>query len=75
MTMAHKTLTISEKAYNALKRVKREGESFSDTILRITKNVSLLEYVKSTEFSQELADKVEEVYKQREFIKSRRVEL
>jgi len=73
--MAHKTLTISEKAYSALKRVKREGESFSDTILRITKNVSLLEYVKSTEFPQELADNVEEIYRQREFIKSRRVEL
>ena len=73
--MAHKTLTISEEAYNALKRLKREGESFSDVILRITRGASLLEYIESTEFSQELADRIEEVYKARELVKSRAVKL
>jgi len=37
--MAHKTLTISEEAYEALARLKREGESFTDLINRITKVV------------------------------------
>lgn len=73
--MAHKTLTISEEAYNALKRLKGKGESFSDVILKITKKASLLEYVESTEFSSELAEKVEEVYKSRESIKKRIFEM
>ena len=73
--MAHKTLTISEEAYNALKRLKKEGESFSDIILRITRSASLLEYVESTKFLQELADKIEEVYKARESVRGRAVEL
>ena len=73
--MVHKTLTISEEAYNALKRLKKERESFNDVILRITRSASLLEYIESTEFSQELADEIEEVYKAREFVKGRTVRL
>ena len=34
--MAHKTLTISEEAYNSLVALKKEGESFTDVINRIT---------------------------------------
>uniref|UniRef100_A0A7J2TJ92 Uncharacterized protein n=1 Tax=Archaeoglobus fulgidus TaxID=2234 RepID=A0A7J2TJ92_ARCFL len=49
-------------------RLKRKGESFSDVIIRITRSTSLLEYVESTEFPDELADKVEEVYKARELV-------
>jgi len=64
--MGHKTLTISEEAYNALKKLKKGGESFSDVILRITKGASLLEYIESTEFSEDLAESIEEVYKSRE---------
>ena len=32
--MSHKTITISDKAYVTLKRRKKEGESFTDVILR-----------------------------------------
>ncbi len=34
--MAHKTLTISEEAYDALAALKKEGESFTELIKRIT---------------------------------------
>ena len=34
--MAQKTLTISEEAYEALAGLKKEGESFTDLIKRIT---------------------------------------
>ncbi len=34
--MATKSLTITEEAYKRLKEHKRDGESFTDTILRIT---------------------------------------
>jgi predicted CopG family antitoxin len=34
--MAHKTLTISEDAYDMLANLKKEGESFTELIKRIT---------------------------------------
>ncbi len=34
--MATKTLTVTEEAYERLKAHKREDESFTDTILRLT---------------------------------------
>ena len=34
--MGTKTITITEDAYESLKQHKRDGESFTDTILRIT---------------------------------------
>lgn len=36
--MGVKTITISLKAYEALLREKKPGESFSDVILRLVKN-------------------------------------
>ncbi|MBO8181637.1 MAG: antitoxin VapB family protein [Archaeoglobus sp.] len=57
--MRQKTLTISKDAYNALKRMKRYGESFSDVIIRITKSARLLDHLESTEFPQELTDNTE----------------
>ena len=63
--MAQRTITISESAAKALDDLKREGESISDVILKLTKKADLLEYVKSAEFSEELVDKIEEVYNDR----------
>ena len=34
--MSHKTLTISEEAYEMLAELKKEGESFTELIKRIT---------------------------------------
>src|SRR6267378_8147359 len=67
-SMAHKTLTISEEAYNALaKQRKSEDESFTKVILRLAKKDEddsagrLLEYIRSMPPADELADKLEEV--------------
>lgn len=42
--MAVKTITIMEKAYEALKSLKLPRESFSETILRISKRRQLSEF-------------------------------
>lgn len=39
--MATKTISLAEDAYQALLRTKRPGESFSDTVRRITRRRSL----------------------------------
>jgi predicted CopG family antitoxin len=36
--MVSKTITVKEEAYLALKSLQLEGESFSDTILRLSKS-------------------------------------
>jgi len=38
--MPTRTISISEEAYRRLKALKREGESFSDVILRLTSKSS-----------------------------------
>lgn len=37
LNMSHKTITISEEAYEGLIGLKKEGESFNELIMRITK--------------------------------------
>ena len=73
--MSHKTITISEAAYKSLARLKKERESFSNVILRVTKKGTLLEYVKSAEPPEDLPAKVEDAYLSREKIRGREVEL
>jgi predicted CopG family antitoxin len=56
--MAHKTITISEEAYEALAKAKTVKESFTDVILRIVKKRkegTLLDYVRSLEPDEEFA--------------------
>ena len=45
--------------------MKREGEGVSDVILRLAGKADLVRPVESTEFSDEFADKIEEVYNDR----------
>ena len=76
--MAHKTLTISEEAYDALSRVKGKDESFTKTILRLTRKRSagnLLDYVRSFSPDEELASAVEKVMAKRGRIRLRTAEL
>jgi predicted CopG family antitoxin len=60
--MAHKTLTISEEAYEALAKLKSQNESFTQVILRLSKEKEsgkLSEYLKSIKPDEELARNVE----------------
>jgi predicted CopG family antitoxin len=66
--MAHKTITISEEAYEALAGMKAAKESFTDVILKIVKKKeegTLLDYVRSIEPDQEFAKILEHVVKER----------
>ncbi|MDG6994378.1 MAG: hypothetical protein JRN52_00525 [Nitrososphaerota archaeon] len=36
--MARKTISISEEAYDALSRERKRSESFTETILRLSRN-------------------------------------
>ncbi len=72
--MAHKTLTISEEAYNALSQVKSKDESFTKVILRLTRKKAkgnLLDYVRSFSPDEELASAVEKVLEKRGKIRLR----
>jgi predicted CopG family antitoxin len=66
--MAHKTITISEEAYEALAGMKAAKESFTDVILKIVKKKeegTLLDYVRSIEPDEEFAKTLEDVVKER----------
>jgi predicted CopG family antitoxin len=70
--MAHKTLTISEEAYNALARLKSKDESFTKVILRLAHQKSkgsFLDYVKSISPDPGLADSIERVLEKRKYIR------
>jgi len=66
--MAHKTITISEEAYEALAEVKAAKESFTEVILRMVKKRqegTLLDYVRSLDPDEEFARALEDVVKER----------
>lgn len=66
--MGHKTLTISEEAYEALAGMKKERESFTEAILRFTSKVergTLLDYVRTLEPDDEFAETLEGVVGER----------
>lgn len=76
--MAHKTLTISEEAYNALvKQRKTADESFTRVILRLANNGEddsaqrLLDYIRSMPADHDFADRLREVVEERKTIKLR----
>ncbi len=56
-----KVISLSDEAYRALKRLKREGESFSDVVLRLIRGS---ETRPLTDFSGRwVGDDIEEVFK------------
>ncbi len=72
-----KVISLSEKAYETLKGMKKPGESFSDVVLRVAndkKKKSLLEF--SGKWSGDDADEVlAQIMKDREQSASRKVDL
>jgi predicted CopG family antitoxin len=73
--MVNKTIAISEKTYKALEKLKGKDESINDVVSRLTGRMNLLEYVRATDFSEELADKIEELYNERRQMSGREVNI
>lgn len=77
--MAHKNITISEEAYSALAARKKENESFTDVILRVTsdkgKASSLLRLIDSWSPDEDLARSVESAMRSTRKAKLRNVKL
>ncbi|MHA2298868.1 MAG: antitoxin VapB family protein [Candidatus Hodarchaeales archaeon] len=73
--MAHKTITISEEAYNLLKSIKKDNESFTEVIKRICgpkkRKRNLLEWLGKKNDLADLADAIESVVAERETISLR----
>lgn len=67
--MTQKTVSLSEEAYEKLRRVKKEGESFSQVILRLIDreaNLHILDFAGAFEESSEEWETIEkEIYERR----------
>lgn len=65
--MATKTISLAEDAYARLKAMKREGESFSDVVRRLTAGVALEDFhgALSEETADELAAVITELRERR----------
>lgn len=61
--MGTKTISLADDAYERLRAEKRENESFSDVVRRLTEGVSLEEYYGA--LSEETADELEEIVARR----------
>ncbi|MFB6202913.1 MAG: antitoxin VapB family protein [Candidatus Nanohaloarchaea archaeon] len=61
--MSSKNISISESAYRKLKALKRENESFTDAVNRLTSERSLLDIagVLSDEEADEIRDRVKDM--------------
>jgi predicted CopG family antitoxin len=62
--MGTTTISLSDEAYRVLKSQKRDGESFSDLILRIFGKgnpAAIHAYLEGTEPNMDLADSVETI--------------
>lgn len=70
-SMVVKTLTVTEKAYEFLRRAKRGGESFSEVIVRISNR----EKGNIAEFYGMLRDSKEELKGMKKEIKKRKNEI
>lgn len=74
-----KSVMLSDEAYKLLKAEKREGESFSDVILRRFGKgnpAAILAYFKEREPNYDLADTAEEASRElRKNFKTRKVDL
>ena len=73
--MVNKTIAISEKTHKAVEKLKGKDESINGVVSRLTGRMSLLEYVRATDFSEELADKIEELYNERRQMSGREVNI
>lgn len=74
--MATKTISLADDAYERLKAEKREGESFSDVVRRLTVGTELSEYygILSEETAEDLEDVVAERRDERNERRRSRVE-
>jgi len=66
--------TVSERAYNALARVRGMHETSTNVMLRLTRKTTkgdLLEYLRSTGPNSQLANRIEKILKQRNMIRPR----
>lgn len=43
--MTYKTISLNEKAYSLLKKAKKEGESFSETVIRVLNKPDLSKFL------------------------------
>ncbi|TBR23703.1 MAG: hypothetical protein EPO63_05210 [Candidatus Nitrosotenuis sp.] len=73
------TISLNDDAYRILKAQKREGESFSDLILREFRKgnpITILDYLKKTNPNHDLAETVEKASEAlRKSLKLERVDL
>lgn len=72
--MGTKTISLTEEAYERLKAAKKEGESFSDVVNRISPGVRLEEYwgVLDDDAADELRETVAEGRDRRRAVRSER---
>ncbi|WP_408958910.1 antitoxin VapB family protein [Natrinema sp. 74] len=61
--MGTKTISLADDAYERLRAEKRENESFSDVVRRLTDGAALEEYYGA--LSNETADELEEIVSRR----------